>query len=186
MRGHGAKPDSATRVLQQVLARRDYLRIVRDTVLPASFHAPGDLLIVGAEVRLEGRVEGAVAVLDGVLFLRPGAHVGGPIAAVRGEVLASGKASHGAIIETPPRYSRRTSSGVEPDFEVVIVPPPAPPRLKLRGIAGIGLPAYDRVSGLSLHAAADLRLSERPGGAVLGAMLSYHAARTALDGGAAT
>ena len=184
VRGPGAASDSAARVLQEVLARRNYLRIVRDTVLPPSFHAPGDLLIVDADVRLEGRVEGAVAVLGGVLFLRPGASVGGPIAAVRGEVLASGKASHDAILETPLRYTVHLN-GVAPDYEVEILSPQQPRRLQLEGIAGLGVPAYDRVDGLTLGASARLRLAEGHRVAVIRPKLSYHTARQAFDGGAA-
>jgi hypothetical protein len=102
----------AASIARDILARNDYVRISRDTVLPAAFHATGDLVVVGpAEVKLEGQVDGSVAVLGGQLYLRPDSRVGGPIGVLGGGVYPSARARYDEISEA----NTATTVQVRPD-----------------------------------------------------------------------
>jgi hypothetical protein len=102
----------AAEIARGVVARGQYLRIGHDTVLPATFHATGDVVILApAEVKLEGQVDGAIAVLGGQLYLRPGSRVGGPIGVLGGGVYPSARATYDEIAES----GGSTSVDVRPD-----------------------------------------------------------------------
>jgi hypothetical protein len=102
----------AASIARDILARNAYVRVDRDTVLPATFHATGDLVILApADVRLEGQVDGSVAVLGGQLYLRPRSRVGGPIGVIGGGVYPSAKAQYDEISEA----NTATSVTVRPD-----------------------------------------------------------------------
>ena len=107
----------AAQIAREVLARGTYVRIQRDTVLPDSFRAAGDLVVVDAEVRLAGRVEGAVVVLGGHLFLRPGSAIGGPIAVIDG-----GRVQIPSRAAYSPAGSWVENEGVVPDIAIEITP----------------------------------------------------------------
>src|ERR671933_889016 len=81
----GDDQSPGARLARDILARRNYLRFDRDTVLPRTFHAPGDVVIYDADVRLEGTIDGSVAVIGGNFFIRPRAAVRGDIALVGGD-----------------------------------------------------------------------------------------------------
>jgi hypothetical protein len=174
----------SAQLLREILERDRYRVLARDTVLPADFRASGDLIVLGADVRLEGEVEGSVAVVDGALYVRPGARIGGPIVSVRGEVIASGLATTGAVVEVPLEAAAR----VEPnggDYTVTLRAPPGPPPLRFPGLFGLGLPTYDRVDGLTLRLGVVADLGGDSVGPTASAAVTYHSARGALGGGAA-
>lgn len=174
----------SAQLLREILERDRYQVLARDTVLAEDFRAPDDLIILGADVRLEGRVEGSVAVIDGALYVRPGAVIGGSIVSVRGEVIASGLATTGPIVEVPLEAEAR----VQPDgrdHTVTLRAPPGPPPVRLPGLFGLGLPTYDRVDGLTLRAGVVADLGGDSIGPSMSAGVTYHTARKALGGGAA-
>jgi hypothetical protein len=112
----GTDRSRAAQIAREVVARGQYLRVGRDTVLPADFHATGDLVIVGpADVKLEGRVDGSVAVLGGQLYLRPGSRVSGPIGVLGGGIYPSARAEYDEIAES----STATSVTVHADTAAV-------------------------------------------------------------------
>lgn len=173
IRGDDASP--AARVAREVLERRDYVWIDRDTVLGPEFRAPGDLVVYDAEVRLEGNVEGTALVLDGHLWIRPGGRVGGPVAVIGGGVYPAGLAivDRDSIFHTGPRTrvaveTRRTDSGYVAAAE--ITPPPRPPFFA----PAVGpFPTYDRVNGLTVSASANLRPTRRRPGPVINVWGAY-------------
>lgn len=175
----------AVDLARSILADARYLRIDRDTILPADFRAPGDLVVLDAEVRLEGTVEGRVAVLGGDLFVRQGARVRGPIAVVGGAVYTSGLAEVGEIVEDS--LPRRVAITPAPDgrgaARVRVHPPVRPSPLALPGIAGVRLPTYDRVNGLTLTAGPRWLIAREDEGARADAWASYHTARGTFGGG---
>ncbi|HEX2190862.1 MAG TPA: polymer-forming cytoskeletal protein [Longimicrobiaceae bacterium] len=184
VRLEGGADSRAARMVREILEAGSYLRIDRDTVLPASFRTPGDLVVVDADVRLEGTVEGRVAVLGGVLFVRPGGRVVGPIANLGGEVYPSTLASVGEVVEAEPDLR----VGVAFDtagVRVRVASPDEGPRLALPGIVGLRLPTYDRVNGLTLAAGPAFLLTGDPAGARVDAWVSYYTARSDFGGGAA-
>ncbi len=179
----GAEGTAAGDLAREIVARGDYLLVERDTVLPADFRAAGDLVIVQAEVRLEGRVEGSVAVIDGSLFLRPGSCIGGNVAVIGGEVYPSGLASYGAVFEA--RRPTPLQTERVPDTTRIEVLEPAPlPRFELPGLYGVRVPTYDRVDGLTVGATALLRIVTERDAPTLQGWATYHFGRKDVGGGA--
>jgi hypothetical protein len=163
----------AAAVAREILARGRYLRIDRDTVLPATFAAPADLVIYDAEVRLEGSVAGSVAVVRGHFYLRPGARVGGEIAVIDGGVYPSRLAQHGAILESNPSTVVVRGDTVprpgDSTLVATVVGPPLPAAFR----PVLVTPAYDRVNGVTLSAGAQFRFSPDPGAGRLSAIVAY-------------
>lgn len=179
VRVEGAADSRAVRIAREILAAGSYLRMDRDTVLPASFRTAGDLVVVDADVRLEGTVEGRVAVFGGVLFIRPGARVVGPIVNLGGEVYPSNLAQVGEIVEAEPELE----VGVEFDTagaRVSVALPESGPRLKPFGFR---LPAYDRVDGLTLTVAPSFLFTGDADGPRVDGWVSYRTARSSFGGG---
>ena len=176
IRVQGDDRSAAVRVAREIVARGNYLRIDRDTILPRDFRAPGDLVVYDADVRLEGTVEGSVAVLGGDFFIRPGARVGGQIAVVDGGVYTSALATTGAILRAEPgtvlRDADRNDSlrlaGVD-EIDVEVIGPPRP------GVFSFNprLPTYDRVNGLTVTAGISLLPTRTEGGLVVDLWGSY-------------
>lgn len=179
---NGAEGTAAGELARRIVARDSFVLIERDTVLPPSFRAPADLVVLNAEVHLEGSVTGDVAVLGGELFLRPRSRVGGQIALLGGELYPSGLAVYGDIFEAPNAPPvRETTAGEERRVEVV--EPPPEPLLALPGLFGLALPTYDRVNGVTLAAGANLRLARRDAGPTLGGSISYRTGSERGGGG---
>jgi hypothetical protein len=178
----GRENTAAVRLAREILADARYLRIDRDTTLPESFRAPADLVIVDAEVRLEGTVEGRVAVLGGDLFVRPRAQVAGPIAVVGGAVYPSRLATIGPVVEDSVPLEVAVEPGPTGDAvgTVRVLPPYRPAGLTV----GPLLPTYDRVNGLTLAAGPRWLLTREEDGPSLGAWFSYRTARQSFGGGA--
>ncbi|HEU4561856.1 MAG TPA: polymer-forming cytoskeletal protein [Longimicrobium sp.] len=159
---------------RQILARGNYLRFDRDTVLPATFRAPGDVVIYDADVRLEGTIEGSVAVIGGHFFVRPRAVIRGDIALVGGEVYSSSLATMGRVLETRPRTQVAlpgdTAFGDTAGYAArIITPPPA----RLVSIATRPLPSYDRVNGVTLTLGARILPTRNDSGPRLNPWISY-------------
>lgn len=140
----------AVRALQEIVARDDYRVIDRDTVFPTTFRHEGDLVVVGAVVRLEGAVTGSVGVVGGSFFLRPGARVGGVAAAVAGSIGMSSLATIGDTLSLPLEYDVTVTRAGE-EFRVAVRNPARPPMLALAGAFGVLLPSYDRVNGATVR-----------------------------------
>lgn len=179
----GEVRDSASRVIDRVLARGDYLLLERDTVLGADALVRQDVVIARATVRLEGMIHGSVAVVGGELFIRPGAVVAGPIAVAGGAAYTSGLAEVGPMSEV----DLRTSVTVEHDAEgysVALVHPPSPRRLQPSGVFGLALPTYDRVDGLTIGWGSRFLITPSDGGAYARASMTYATERGRVGGSA--
>jgi hypothetical protein len=178
-------PEPAATHLARILADDAFTLIDRDTVLGESFLAYGDLLIVDAEVRLEGEVRGDAVVVGGALFLRPGAVVQGSILVVGGLFLHSTLASYGEVTEVPGEITALRGD-VDRGFVVTFLEaPPEPPlqRLVLPGFFGVGLPVYQRVDALTLNWGIQWRPGGDLQGPVVGARVAYRTARRSFGGG---
>lgn len=173
----GGDDDShAVRRAREILARRTYVWIDRDTVLGPEFRTTGDLVVYDAEVKLEGNVDGSVAVLGGDFWIRPGGRVGGAIAVLDGGVYPAGL----AIVQRDSifRQSPRTRVAIETvpatdgtyTARVTVTPPPRPPLFA----PSVGpFPTYDRVNGLTVHASANINPTREHGGPRLNVWGSY-------------
>jgi hypothetical protein len=164
----------AAQLARDILARGNYLRLDRDTVLPAGFHAPGDVVIFDADVRLEGTIDGSVAVIGGNFFIRPRAVVKGDVALIGGDIYTSALATTGQILETRPgsqvALPGDSASEDTAAYAARIVPPARPPMFAL---ATRPLPAYDRVNGLTLTAGARILPTRNDSGPRVGVWASY-------------
>lgn len=160
----GVESDSASRVIQRVLQRGEYLTLDRDTILGSEARIAGDLVILNATVRLEGRIEGAVAVLGGDLFIRPGAHIGGAVAVASGGAYPSGLATTGPLLRVDPTIAV-TVEADGPGHHVRLAPPPPPKRVRPDGFFGFIVPTHDRVDGLTVRVGSRVLLSPSESGA---------------------
>lgn len=177
----GGAGGAGAAMLRRIVERDSFRIIDRDTVLPASTRIEADLVVVEADVRLEGVVEGSVAVLGGELFLRPGSRVGGGVVVAGGEVYPSGLATVGEIHRLPLNVGVEVGEG-NGGYTVDLVPPPPPSPLAPDGIAGVGFPTYDRVNGVTVRVGGRLRLGSDPDGAHLRGTALYHSARGEVGG----
>lgn len=167
----------AAEIGRRVLARGQYVVIDRDTTLGGDFRTPGDLVIYDARVRLEGNVDGSVLVLGGDLWIRPGGRVGGAVAVLAGGVYPSGLAilERDSVFFTDPRggvtlETRPTGRDGEYVAYAEVRHPPRPAFFS--PVVG-PLPTYDRVNGLTVNAAADVRPTREPDGPVVRVWGSY-------------
>lgn len=139
----------ADAAVRRILARADYLVLERDTILGPDAVVPGDLIVLGASVRLEGFVEGDVLVAQSDLFARPGARIGGRVVVIG---VGGFYGSSLAELEAPPIEAahlayqvRRVGLG-----RYLIVGPRPAAGLRLPGVYGLLLPSYDRVNAVTL------------------------------------
>lgn len=180
-------PDSVQARLDRIVADDDFTLIDRDTVLDERFLAYGDLVIVDAEVRLEGEVRGEVVVVGGALYLRPGAVVQGGILVVGGIFMPSTLATYGEVREVPGEIDA-LSGNAERGFSGSFLRAPLqrpPPRLVLPGLFGFGIPTYQRVDALTLRWGVEWRPRGTVAGPVYGAWATYRTARGSFGGGVA-
>lgn len=192
----------AADIAREILARKAYVVLSRDTTLPATFRAEGDVVVLDAEVRLEGAIAGSVAVLGGHLYLRPGSSVGGPIAVIDGGVYPSARAAYDEIAEANPGTHVRVAArpdtapasdsaradalpGEEIDDGVFVERASVTGEDSLDFDVGIDapprrylsfaprLPTYDRVNGVTLAAGATWRVFGTDEGPRVSAFASY-------------
>lgn len=134
-----------------------YTLWTRDTVLAADQTIEGDLLILQATVRIEGRVRGSVYVVDGDLFLRPGADLAADIVVIGGGFYSSTKATVAGEVD----YRPDLAFSVIPEdggFRIFLAVEPLPV-FEFHGLYGFGVPTYQRVDALTLSWGATLRVT---------------------------
>jgi hypothetical protein len=165
----------AAELARAILARNNYLRFDRDTILPATFHATGDVVVYDADVRLEGTIDGSVAVIGGNFFIRPRAVVRGDVALVGGDIYNSALASTGRILETRPgaRVALPGDTAFHGDTATYAASIVAPARPRLLSLATRPLPSYDRVNGLTLTLGARILPTRNDSGPRLNPWIAY-------------
>ena len=175
----GEPRSEAQTALLGLLDAGGYTLWVRDTVLARADTVPGPILVLEASVRIAGRIEGDIYVVDGDLFLRSGASVRGDLLVLGGGFYDSDLAEVvGAVTYRPNERLRvRPHDG---GFEIFseVVPEPA---FELDGTYGLRLPTYDRANGLSFPVGARARLSRAPGRPELALGATWIPARGDVD-----
>lgn len=170
----GDDDSRAARVAREVLARHTYILIDRDTILPADFHAPADLVVYDAEVKLEGTVDGTVAVIGGHFFVRPRAKVVGPIAVIGGDVYRSALATTGEVLYpgagTGVALAGDSASADTTTYGATLIPPARP---KAFALVPAPLSSYDRVNGVTLSAGVRLLPTRNDSGPRIDAWAAY-------------
>ncbi len=182
LRISGGEGLTAAGILRDIAADDNYIIVSRDTVLPEEFRATGDLIVWDADVRLEGTVDGRVAIVDGVLFVRPGAVIRGDVAVIGGEYYPSGLAELTDPTVLP--LSVDTRSALSGDtLTVRLIPPPKRSSVGLSGLGGFHIPTYDRVDGLSVRLGVEGGWPAAEPNRRASVWGVYHSARGDFDGG---
>jgi hypothetical protein len=146
-------PTVAEQIVEQTLGHR-YIqryeqyntRLFRDSVFDTT------VVVLNSNATVASTVHGDVVVINGDLFLQPGAKIDGRAVAIGGGVYDSQQASVGGeklSFRDVHFDTTRTSAGIDLAYR----PPPPPedttPTFALPGLFGFRVPLYDRVDGLS-------------------------------------
>lgn len=136
---------SAQRALARFLSEEEYGIWTRDTVLTRGDAVPGNLLVLEAAARIAGDVGGSIYVVDGDLFLRPGARIAGDVLVLGGGYYASSMAT----VEGEVTYRPNEVLSVLPEEGGYRILPLEEPRkaVDLGPLYGLRLPTYQRVDG---------------------------------------
>lgn len=168
------------RRLAAFLEGGDFELWTRDTVLAADDTVRGGLLVLESMVRLSGRVEGEIFVVDGDLFLRPGAELTGDVTVLGGGYYGSSLARvEGELTYRPNLFFQAVPS----DGGWVIYPTREVPRVfEPDGLHGIRFPVVNRVDGWTPSLGARLQLVDAPGQPSLHLVVSHRTERGELGG----
>jgi hypothetical protein len=147
-------PTVPEQILEQTLAHRYIVRheqyntrLFRDSVFDTT------VVVLNSDATVASTVHGDVVVINGDLFLQPGASIDGRAVAIGGGVYDSQQAKVGGeklSFRDVHFDTARTSSGIDLVYRVPPPPLDTVPTLGLPGLFGFRMPLYDRVDGLSL------------------------------------
>ena len=155
VRFDGRPQDDVERRLVALLDRGGYSLFTGDTTLTRDDRVPGDLIVLNGDVRIAAPVDGSVFVVDGVLFLRPGARVAGEIAVLGGGYYSSSRAD--VVGDVTYRPTEPIRAMPDDGGWLIFRETEQLPVFEPDGIYGIQLPVYQRVDALVLGAGATVR-----------------------------
>jgi len=167
--------------IDRLLRRGGYVPVLNDTTIAAGDTVRGTLFVVGAEAAVEGLVTGDMMIVDGRVFLRPGAVVRGHVYNAGGGFYPSELAHvDGDVVDRPRApYTVRHEAD-----RTVIRATRRDSDLNLDGVFGFHVPRYNRVDGLAVDWGARYRFLRigRTEASVHG-QVGYRTDRGALAGG---
>jgi hypothetical protein len=134
--------------LRTLIASGDYTLFVRDTVIARADTVRGTALMALGTIRIDGTITGDLIIVDANVFIRPGARILGRIRNVAGGLYPSELAVVEGGTHSEPNAPYRATQLA--DGRVVITGQARARALALPGIAGLRIPTYDRVDGLTL------------------------------------
>ncbi|UCC72687.1 MAG: hypothetical protein JSV86_20400 [Gemmatimonadota bacterium] len=178
---HGTRGDArADEVLRRVLARGRYRVLARDTILTSGELIASDVIILGATLRVEGRIEGDLIGVQSDIFARPGGRIEGTVVVFAGGFYGSSLAELGAPPIDASRYNYRVE---EREAGVYLVTAPGSgAALRLPGLYGFLLPEYDRVNALTLAWGLDLERGPSAWMPDVQGRIRYRSVREDFDG----
>lgn len=179
-RSRGAGLAVADQALTRVLQRGEYQVFTRDTVLSQGDVVSGDLIVIRASLRVEGRIGGDLIGVQADIFTRPGGRVEGTVVVLSGGFYGSSLAhlSSQPIIGSHYAYQAQRQE----DGSYVILGPRAAARVRLPGLYGLLAPRYDRVNALTLEVGLDFERGAKTWLPDAEARLRYRSVRSDLDG----
>ena len=147
-------PTVAEQIVEQTLSHRHIVRheqyntrLFRDSVFDTT------VVVLNSDATVASTVHGDVVVINGDLFLQPGAKIDGRAVAIGGGVYDSQQAKVGGeklSFRDVHFDTARTTRGVELVYRVPPPPEDTIPKFALPGLFGFRMPLYDRVDGLSV------------------------------------
>ena len=147
-------PTVAEQIVEQTLSHRYIVRheqyntrLFRDSVFDTT------VVVLNSDATVASTVHGDVVVINGDLFLQPGARIDGRAVAIGGGVYDSQQAKVGGeklSFRDVHFDTARTSTGVDLVYRVPPPPQDTIPTVGLPGLFGLRMPLYDRVDGLSV------------------------------------
>ncbi len=179
-RSRGVGLPLADHALSRVLERDDYRIFTRDTVLAEEETVGGDLIVIRAALRLEGRITGDLIGVQSDIFARPGGTVEGVVAVLGGGFYGSSLAELSAQPIDASLYAYTVQE--REDGTYVISAPGAAPKVRLAGFYGLLAPQYDRVNALTLEVGLDFERGASVWLPDASARLRYRTVREDLDG----
>ena len=147
--------ESAERRLAAFLEQDVYEIFDGDTVLLAGQAVAGNVLVLDASVRIATTIPGSVYVVDGDLFLSPGARVEGDVVVLGGGFYSSELAEVAGEVVYQPNDLYSVVAG--DDGWTIFPVQEMPKAVELPGLYGLGFPYYQRVDALTLRWGATLR-----------------------------
>lgn len=175
------RPDwPAERQFADFLRSGDYVVIGTDTVLRANDVITSNLLVIEADVRIEGRIEGTLASVGGDVFLRPGSEVGGDVLILGGGFYSSRLAEiAGSLVYRPNDiYVVQQQAAGMHIYPIRAIPETFTPH----GLSGILFPTYQRVDGWTFGLGATVRHVSGPWQPSLLGQIRLKAGRGRLEG----
>jgi hypothetical protein len=169
-------------ILQEVLAR-PFALVVPDSVahLPRDSTIDRTVLVLGGDATVASTVHGDVIVVDGDLFLHPGAVIEGRAVAIGGGVYPSSLARVALGTESFRDVTYDVTRGANGGFDLDwrVISPLAIETLTFPIVFGLRLPAYSRVDGLALPWGPRIALDT--GRIVIDALITYRSNLGAID-----
>jgi hypothetical protein len=145
----------ADAVLRQVLERGRYTVLDRDTVLAAGEVIAGDVILLAASLRVEGRIGGDLVGVQSDVFARPGGIIEGTVVVMGGGFYGSSLAELGERPISASTYAYSVER--RGDGSYLIVAPGSRARVALPGLYGLLIPLYDRVNAVTIAAGVDFQ-----------------------------
>lgn len=147
-------PTVAEQIVEQTLAHRYIVRheqyntrLFRDSVFDAT------VVVLNSDATVASTIHGDVVVINGDLFLQPGAKIDGKAVSIGGGVYDSQQATVGGeklSFRDVHFDTARTATGVDLVYRIPPPPDDTIPTLGLPGLYGLRTPLYDRVNGLTV------------------------------------
>lgn len=167
------RPDRpAERRLDQFLEAGGFRIVSQDTVVASGDTIRGDVLVLGANLRSAGVVEGHLFAVTGDVFLRPGASVTGDVIVLSGGWYTSEQASVAGTVTYRPNLLLRIvpRNGSWQIFH----PREELPAVELDGLSGLHAPVYRRVDGWTFGWGGTLRATDFPAQPSLSGAVRFH------------
>lgn len=146
-------------LLRQALDRPHVLIVASngEALLPSDSTYHQSVIVLGGDAIVEAHVDGDVIVVDGGLFMHPGAHIAGRAVAIGGGVYDSGLASIGGGDFAFRDFTYdigRVPDGYALTYRSLIAARDDP--FAVLALLGVAVPTYDRTNGLSVGAAPEI------------------------------
>ncbi len=179
-RARGRGMPRANEALTRILQRGDYRVIARDTVLAPDAVISGDVILIRATLRVEGRITGDLIGVQSNIFARPGGRFEGTIAVLGGGFYGSSLADLTAAPIDAAVYDYVVA--LRDDGVYVITAPGANARVRLPGLYGFLAPTYDRVNALTVPWGLEFERGASVWLPNASARVRYRSVRTDVDG----